>query len=273
MSRKISMRNAIVLITGAGSGMGRLMALEAARRGARKVIIWDMNEERANAVKTEVTRAGAEGVSAIVDVTNADAVAEAAKDIEYVDVLINNAGVVSGRDFLDTTDEQVQRTFNVNVMALFKTTRHFLPAMINRGRGTVVNMASAAGLVGVAKQTDYSASKWAVIGFTESLRVEMKKYHTGVGTLVCCPFYVDTGMFEGVTTKFPKLLPILKQEDVARRVIDGVEQGREEVIMPFMCRLVPLMRILPPPLFDIVNNFLGVNSSMDDFTGRQGDRL
>ncbi|MGO1228309.1 MAG: SDR family NAD(P)-dependent oxidoreductase [Brachybacterium sp.] len=85
-------------------------------------------------------------------------------------------------------------------------TRAFLPGMLEREHGTI---ASAAGLAGVARQTDYSASKWAAVGFTESLRAELRADSSAVGTFVMCPFDIDTDMFEGASTKFPRLLPIL----------------------------------------------------------------
>jgi all-trans-retinol dehydrogenase (NAD+) len=132
-----------------------------------------------------------------------------------------------------------------------------------------VNLASAAGLVGVARQTDYSASKHAAVGFDESLRVELKKVAPGVVTTVVCPYYVDTGMFEGVKTRFPRLLPILRQDDVADRIVQAIERDRRRLIMPPLVRLVPAMRVLPPRLFDVIMDLFGVNVSMDAFAGRR----
>lgn len=172
----LPLQGSTVLITGAGSGIGRLMALGAARRGAR-VVVWDLALERGRKVAGEIRSAGGQADAFIVDVSDPDAVRAVAGEtlaaVGAVDVVVNNAGVVSGRRLLDASEEAITRTFGVNVLALFWVTKAFLPGMIERRRGTVVTIASAAGLVGVAKQTDYSASKHAAVGFDESLRAEL----------------------------------------------------------------------------------------------------
>ncbi|OMH35141.1 SDR family oxidoreductase [Tersicoccus sp. Bi-70] len=262
-----------VLITGGGSGIGRRMALEAARRGAH-VIIWDLSAPAAETVCAQITAAGGTARHQTVDVADRDVVDEAAAtliaDVGGVDVVINNAGIVSGTRLLDTPAAAIERTFDVNVLALYWVTRAFLPGMIERRRGTVVTIASAAGLVGVARQTDYSASKWAAVGFTESLRNELRADGHPVATLTVCPYYIDTGMFAGVTTRFPRLLPILQEDDVARRTIEAIERGREQLIMPALVATLPGLRLLPTRLFDRINDVLGVNATMDHFTGRVG---
>ncbi|MBV7295016.1 SDR family oxidoreductase [Corynebacterium sp. TAE3-ERU12] len=269
---KLPVKGRTALITGAGSGIGRLMALECAKRGAKKVIIWDISEERAAQVAEEVQARGAEAEYAIVDVTNQEAVEDQAAKTGEIDLLINNAGVVSGRTFLETSQESVDKTLDINLRALYIVTRPFLGGMIERNRGTVVVVASAAGIVGVARQTDYSASKWGAIGFAESLRVEMKRENNRVNVMSLCPFYIDTGMFEGVKTKVPWLLPILQPQYVAETTIDGVENGRHQIILPAVARATFFGRLLPVPIFDRLCSLLGINNTMDDFKGREGDR-
>ena len=258
-----------VLITGGASGIGRLMAFEAARRGASEVIIWDLDGDAAETVAAEIRSRGRHASAYPVDVTEVTAVNAAAEQVGRVDVLINNAGVVTGKPLLDASEAEIERTFQVNTMSLYWVTRAFLPGMIAQRRGYVVNIASAAGLVGVANQTDYSASKHAAVGFTESLRAEMKKQRTRVRTLSVAPFYIDTGMFEGVKTKVPALLPILEPAAVARQVLDAVERGRSRLVLPKFVYLVPFVRGLPTPVFDFVMNRFGINETMDDFVGRR----
>lgn len=267
MYRGTSLRGARILITGGASGIGRLMALEAARRGA-EVVIWDLSDDGGAAVAAEIVAAGGLASSYAVDVTDAARVAAAARETGTVDVVVNNAGVVAGKPLLEATEESIRRTFEVNTLALYWVTRAFLPGMIARRRGTVVTIASAAGLIGVARQTDYSASKFGALGFTESLRAELRADGHGVGALVVCPYYINTGMFAGVETRFPFLLPILEEHDVALKVIDGIESGREQIILPPFARLVPLMRFLPTRAFDRVADFFGINRGMDHFVGR-----
>ncbi|MDP9801659.1 all-trans-retinol dehydrogenase (NAD+) [Arcanobacterium wilhelmae] len=273
--KRVPIRGARVLITGAASGIGRLMAKGAAERGAREVFLWDLNGEAAQALAREIgtnfaglpsaTRASASAI----DVTDSAAVTALAKEIGHVDIVINNAGVVTGKPLLEASEAQIRRTFDVNVLAQYWVTRAFLPAMLERDRGAIVNIASAAGLVGVAKQTDYSASKFASFGFTESLRAELSKADSHVHTLVVAPYYIDTGMFDGVRTKFPALLPILKEADVARKILDALESGKHQLVMPPFVKLLPAMRLLPPRAFDAVCNFFGVNTTMDNFVGRK----
>lgn len=270
MGAGTALSGSTVLITGGGSGLGRRMALAAVRRGAR-VVIWDVSADGGRNVRDEIRSAGGVADAQTVNVADREAVQAAAAVAGPVDVLINNAGVVTGKLLLDAADEDIERTFEVNVLALYWVTRAFLPGMAARGRGTVVTVASAAGLVGVARQTDYSASKFAAFGFNESLRAELRAGRTGVGTLVVCPYYIDTGMFDGVRTRFPRLLPILKEEAVAAKVLDAVESGRQKLVLPPLVNLVPAARLLPAGAFDRLMDTLGINRTMDRFTGRPAD--
>lgn len=258
-----------VLITGAGSGIGRLLALGAADRGAARVIVWDLDEDAARAVAGEVQARGARGEAERIDVTDAEAVAAAAARAGEVDVAVNNAGVVTGARLEDNTEAGIRRTFEVNALAPYWLTRAVLPGMRARGRGTVVTVASAAGLVGVARQTDYSASKHAAVGFAESLGAELRKDGSPVTSLVVCPYYIATGMFEGVRTRVPWLLPILEPQAVADAILDAVEAGRTRLVLPPAVKLLAPLRALPTPAFDAVADLLGVNATMDRFTGRR----
>ena len=233
-----ALHNKHVLVTGGARGIGRLLALGCARVGA-EVTVWDLDAEGAERVALEALEAGAAAAHAFAcDVSDreqvyvrADEVRAAAGD---VDVLVNNAGIVSGKPLLDLPDEQIERTFAVNTLALYWTTKAFLPAMKDRGSGHLVTVASAAGLIGTARETDYAASKFAAVGFNESLRQELRHGSPGVRTTVICPFYIDTGMFKGVKTRFPLLLPVLKEQAVADRVLKAVRRNEPLVQMPMM---------------------------------------
>jgi all-trans-retinol dehydrogenase (NAD+) len=187
-----------------------------------------------------------------------------------VDIVINNAGVVSGARLLDVPDERIEATFAINTLSLFWTAKAFLPQMLERNRGHIVTIASASGFIGVPKLADYSASKWAAIAFDESLRAELQQVGSAVQTTVVCPYYIDTGMFRGVKSRFSWLLPILKEEDVATRVVTAIQRNKRRLLMPPAVYLVPPMRVLPVRAFDWLATFLGVNASMDEFKGRKG---
>lgn len=263
-----------VLITGGAGGIGRLMALKMAALGAG-VAIWDIDEQRLPVVVGELKAAGARDAQGLVcDVSDRDAVYRAAAEttaaLGPVEILVNNAGVVSGKPLLEITDEQIERTFRVNALALFWTAKAFLPAMIARGSGHIVTISSAGGLIGVPGQADYGATKFAAFGFDESLRNELRRSAPGVITTIVCPFYIDTGMFAGATTRFSLLLPILREQVVADRVVKAIQLNRRRVFTPPLVHTVPLIRMLPVPVFDWIADVLGVTRSMDGFTGRAG---
>jgi all-trans-retinol dehydrogenase (NAD+) len=230
------------------------------------VIVWDLDEAAAAETARLITAAGGTASHRRVDVTDVEGVNLAAAATPTVDVVINCAGVVTGKRLLEATEAQIRATFEVNVLGLYWTTRAFLPGMLARDAGTVVTIASAAGLVGVARQTDYSASKWAAIGFTESLRAELRA--TNVATLVVAPYYIDTGMFAGVRTRFPLLLPILREAEVATKVLNAIQAGRQQLVLPPLARVLPVLRALPVRAFDAVMDAFGINHTMDHFVGR-----
>ncbi len=273
-SRRTPVRGAVVLVTGAASGIGALVAVQAAHRGARAVVLWDLDLPAAQDVATRVQAAGATCLAQRVDLRDAQEVEAAGRVVlerlGRVDVLVNSAGVVTGRRFEDLSEEDVARTFDVNVLALYRVVRCFLPGMRTRDRGCVVTIASAAGLVGVARQTDYSASKFAAVGFMESLRSELRRSGSHVRTLVVAPYYVSTGMFAGVRTRVPLLLPVLEPERVASQVLDSVERGDARRILPWFANAVLLVKALPVPVADAVTDLFGISTTMDTFTGRPG---
>ncbi len=260
-----------VLITGGASGIGRQLADELAARGAN-ICLWDIDSEGLEVAAGELERHNTQIHTVVCDLSDKAAIQACAagmRDDElHVAVLINNAGIVSGGYLLDIEDQQIERTFAVNTLALFWMTREFLPGMIHAGTGHIVTIASAGGFTGTARQVDYSSSKFAAVGFDEALRVELHKIGTPVVTTVVCPFYVDTGMFSGVKTRFSWLLPILPQDYVVLRTVRAIESNKRRLIMPRMVYSVFLMRLLPVSLMDALMRFFGVSQSMDDFTGR-----
>lgn len=259
-----------VLVTGAASGIGLSMAEKMGAAGAR-LVLWDLNANALERVRAGFADAGIECVVEACDVTDRAAVRAAAgrvlREHGPVDVLVNNAGIVSGSPLLELSDEQIERTLAVNTLALFWTTRAFLPAMIEQGRGHIVTIASAAGLVGTARQTDYAASKYAAVGFDEALRCELRHLGLPIRTTVVCPYYIATGMFAGVKTG-SVLLPILDPERTARRIVDAIARGQQRLFLPPIVGATYLLRVLPTNLFDWAMRRLGVARSMDEFKGR-----
>jgi all-trans-retinol dehydrogenase (NAD+) len=261
------------LITGGASGIGRLTANKLAALGGR-ISVWDIHRENLDRVVDELNGTGRAPVARgyVCDVSRREdvyAVAERTAAVAGpVDILINNAGIVSGKSLLETPDDKIEATFAINTLGLFWTAKAFLPRMIERRSGHLVTIASASALVGVARLADYSASKWAAMAFDESLRAELRSTAPAIVTTVVCPYYIDTGMFRGVKSRFPRLLPILKEDDVAERIVSAIRRDKRRLMMPRTISLLPLLRILPVGAFDRIVAFLGVNTSMDEFEGR-----
>jgi all-trans-retinol dehydrogenase (NAD+) len=272
--RQKDVKGKIVLITGGASGIGRQMALGFSALGAI-VVLWDIVEDGLKKVASEIAEKGGKVYTYYCNVAKREMVYQVAekvqKEVGKVDILVNNAGIVAGRPFLELSDDAAQRTLDVNIAAHFWTVKAFLPAMVQSNSGHLVTIASAAGIIGVHGLADYCASKWAAFGFDESIRMELrKKKITGVKTTCVCPFYINTGMFEGVKTKVPWLLPILDEKWVANEIITAVRRNYAHLFLPRAVKLPFLCRFLfPTEVCDWIADFLGINETMDDFKGRQ----
>ncbi|MDR1216539.1 MAG: SDR family oxidoreductase [Treponema sp.] len=264
-------KDKIVLITGGASGIGRLMAIDFAERGA-KVIVWDVNPSALKNLSDEAEQALLSIKTFVCDVTDRDMVYRFAErvrtEVGSVDVLINNAGVVSGKTLLETPDEKIIKSMNVNTLSLFWMFKAFLPSMLERNAGHIVTIASAAGIIGVKGLADYSASKFGAFGLHEAIRMELRQKKSAVRTTIVCPFFIDTGMFSGVKTKFPFLLPILKSEYAAKTIVNAVLNNRQRLVMPRFVYSVFLLRLFPTTILDAMADFFGVNRAMDEFKGR-----
>lgn len=256
-----------VVITGAASGIGRLMAVRFAEKGSN-VAILDINQENLNETLREITEIG-HGIRAlpyICDVSNDKEISRIVKklksDFGAIHVLVNNAGIASGRWIAETTFEEIKKTIDVNLLGLMWMTRELIPEMMSRNEGHIVNISSAMGLVAVPRMSDYAATKFGVIGYSDSLRMELKKKgYSGVKVTVVCPSGIDTGMFCGY--KSPLLSPLLKPEDVAGNVVKAVEKNKTYLKLPFIVNFIPFVKGLPADLVDKLGELLGITKTMD----------
>ncbi|XP_044513935.1 epidermal retinol dehydrogenase 2-like [Gracilinanus agilis] len=263
----------IVLITGAGSGIGRLLALRFARLGAI-LVLWDINPESNQETSKLTKEAGASRVYTYTcncgEKQDIYRVADQVKkEVGDVTILINNAGVVTGKRFLEVPDECIEKAFDVNTKAHFWTYKAFLPAMIANNHGHLVCISSSAGLVGIYKLSDYCASKFAALGFAESILSELHaERKTGIKTTIVCPFFIKTGMFEGCTTENPLLLPILEPNYVADKIMNAVLTEQAYLFLPkFLYYMLFLKSFLPiksglalcdyMKVFDVMKYFKG----------------
>lgn len=141
------------------------------------------------------------------DVSKKESITEAGKTSRDafgdVTILINNAGIVSGKKILENSDFMMQKTLEVNTLSHLYTIREFMPDMIKNNRGHIVSIASVAGTIGSPGLADYCASKFGAFGIDESLRLECKKLNYNIKTTCICPFFINTGMFDGAKSRFP----------------------------------------------------------------------
>lgn len=267
-----SFRNKNILITGGASGIGRLMGEYMAQKGGT-IILWDINKKALKETKEEISKKGGNVHTFLCDVTDKQKVYETADKLREtcgnLDILVNNAGIVTGKPFWECSDEEIEKTMNVNTMSMFWTVKAFLPDMINANAGHIVTISSAAGIVGASRLTDYNASKFAAFGFDESLRMEFRSRKMKIRTTIICPYFINTGMFKGVKTRFSWLLPILDEKVVAKKIVKAIENNRSRLIMPGIVYSSWIMRYLPVSVFDWISDFLGVSSAMEKFVGRK----
>ncbi|WP_162052623.1 SDR family oxidoreductase [Pontibacter pamirensis] len=270
------LRNSTILITGGASGIGRIMGILSLQRGAKQLIIWDINRQNLQEVTTDLQGLGYRVFPYEVDVADNAAVEAAAKHVLQEtgppDILINNAGIVVGKVFAAHSYTEIANTLNVNVLGVMAVTRAFLPDIIEKGSGHVVNIGSAASLIPNPRMSVYAASKWAVLGWSESLRLELEALKLDLHVTTVTPSYIDTGMFAGA--KAPLLTPVLQPEEVADAILKAVEKNKIMLRKPFIVHLIPLLRgLLPTRLFDlVVGRGFKAYSTMEDFVGRPTDK-
>lgn len=259
-----------VLVTGGASGIGLLTGRLMLQRGARRLVIWDRDAEALAEALASLGASGAVSGTAL-DITEAPAREAALHDLgpEGADILMNNAGVIVGKPFRDHSPSEIERSMAVNATAPMHLARALLPGMMARGTGHIVNIASAAGMVANPGMSVYCASKWAMIGWSESLRLEMERAASGVRVTTVTPYYIATGMFAGVRSP---VLPILRPEPVARRIVAAVERDAVFLRLPRLLYLLPLIRgVMPARVFDrVAGDWLGIYRSMEGFRGRSG---
>jgi len=270
-----SFTDKVVLVTGGANGIGLLMGKKALQKGARHLIIWDINLEFMEAAKLTLQNDGFSVSCQMVDVSDPIKVNEAAQIVlqEYnkVDVLFNNAGIIVGKPFHEHSSEDISRTIGVNQLALMYVTNAFLPAMMKSNSGHVVAITSSAGLTPNPGMVVYVSSKWGAVGWVESLRLELKKTHPGIHFTNVMPGYIGTKMFGGITP--PRFMPLLDPDLITSKIIDYVERNKATLKAPNLVKITTFARgILPTALYDFVaSKIFRVYASMDTFKGHSDE--
>jgi len=259
-----------VLITGGAQGIGRELALVFAEEGS-ELILTDINKDQLEKTRAEISARGTRCHSYVLDVTSQENIEQVRdqvhKDVGQISVLVNNAGVVFGGPFLEVELKRHLTTYQVNVEGVVAMTHAFLPDLVAQGDAHLLNIASASGLIGVPFGASYASSKWAVIGFSESIRLELKlQGYKQVGVTAACPSYVGTGMFAGVEP--PKTTKMLSPSDLARKIVRAVKQNDVFVYEPWLVKVTPMIKsVLPVKVSDFISDVFGATQSMQSWRG------
>ncbi|NXU39707.1 RDHE2 dehydrogenase, partial [Drymodes brunneopygia] len=270
--RKKCFAGEIVLITGSAHGIGRQVALKLAPLGVT-LVLWDIDDESNKETSRLAQEKGARRVFVYhCDCSKREEVYEQAdkvkKEIGDVSILINNAGILIGKKFLDLTDEDFEKTFRINFFAQIWTCRAFLPAMVACNRGHLVSTASAAGLLGLYRASDYCPSKSAIIGMMEAINSEL--YHTGkcgIKTTIICPYFISTRLSKGFKSKRPCLLPVYDPEYAACRIVDAIKKEKFYLIMPPAVYLLGIKIFIPRIFVLLLESYVKFPESMDEAYG------
>ena len=273
MVRNMKFKGTNVLITGGASGIGKIMGRMALEKGAKCFIIWDINKAGIEATCQELSTYGnVKGF--VVNVADNDVVQEMYKktvqECGNIDILINCAGVItSNKTFDQQTQEEIVRTMNINTLAPMFVARAVLPDMLSRNVGHLCTIASAGGMLSNPKMSVYAASKWGAIGWSDSVRIELQEMKSNVRMTTIAPYYIKTGMFNGVKSVFP----VLEPEYVAKKVIRAIERNKTFRGVPFGFHFIRFWQtVLPTRLFDFFfGKVFGLYNAMDNFTGRVGE--
>ncbi|OXB84113.1 UNVERIFIED_CONTAM: hypothetical protein H355_012231 [Colinus virginianus] len=232
-ARRKAVRGELVLVTGAARGLGRATAREFARLQSR-LVLWDVEAHGLKETATECERLGATVHTFVVDCSKREEIYSAAekvkKDIGDISILVNNAGVITAADLLSTQDHQIEKMFEVNILAHIWTTRAFLPTMMKNNRGHIVTVASAAGQFVTSFMVAYCSSKFAAVGFHKALTEELSSLgQDGIKTTCLCPVFMNTGFVKNPSTRLGKILEV---DEVVKALMEGILTNQKMVFVP-----------------------------------------
>lgn len=256
----------IVLVTGAGHGIGKELALKYASLGAT-VVCWDLNQESNQETVAEIKKLGGTAAYAYkCDVSDREEVLRVAEKVKeevgHVTILINNAGIMPCHTFLEHTPEEIRKIFDINVLAHCWILQAFLPSMIAKNHGHVVALSSIAGLVGLTNLVPYCASKFAVRGLMESLNEELRESSKGknlnINFTTIYPYMVDTGLCKKPKIKFPSIMAMVSPKEAADLIVIAQRRNWRNISIPrFWSTFNTVFRNLPENALICIKDFFG----------------
>ena len=233
-------KNKVVLITGASSGIGKQTAIEFAKLGSN-IILVARTKDKLEEVENELKQFNVDTLVCTCDVSKQDQVEIMSKIVlekfSSIDILVNNAGFAIYGSVLDLSINDIKSQMETNYFGMIYCTKNFLPSMIKKKSGHIVNVASVAASFGLPGIASYCASKFAMLGFSEGLKHELND--TGVGITVVSPIMVKTNFFEHPSfEKMPKYSPTsLNSKTVAKAIVKASNSSRLEIITPSIIRI------------------------------------
>ena len=226
-----NLKNKNALITGAGKGIGKAIAIALAKEGVNVILI-SRTQLDVDQLAIKIENFGVKSLALSADISDINsinaAVEKALAEFKTIDILINNAGIASFGNFLELEPTEWEKIIQVNVMGTYYTTRAILPNMIERQTGDIINISSTAGLNGNALTSAYSASKFAVLGLTDSLMQEMRKHNIRVTALT--PSTVATDMAKDLNLTDGNPEKVMQSEDIAELIIAQLKLNRRVFI-------------------------------------------
>lgn len=231
-------KNKIVLITGASSGIGKQTAIEFAKRGANLILV-ARRKDILESVADELKKFHVPILVCQCDVSNKEQVKEMSKTVlekfDTVDILVNNAGFAIYGSVSELSIDEIESQMETNYFGMVYCVKNFLPAMLEKKSGHIVNVASVAASFGLPGIASYCASKFAMLGFSEGLKHELK--NTGIGITVVSPIMVKTAFFDHPSfKKMPKFSLSLNPKSVANAILKASNSPRLEIITPSVVR-------------------------------------
>ncbi|MFM2061905.1 MAG: hypothetical protein RLZZ507_1575 [Cyanobacteriota bacterium] len=258
----MNIQGKVALITGASRGIGKAIALELAQQGVKRLILVARDRQKLAEVAAEIEKLGTETTTITLDLTQAVsvniAIAQIWRSYGPIHLLVNCAGVAYQNSFLQTKLPQVQEELSVNLLGMYTLTNLIARRMASQKEGTIVNVSSLMGKVAAPTMATYSATKFAILGFTQALRRELAEHNIRVVALL--PTLTDTDMvrdlklFRGVTPMTP--------QQVAQTLIIGLQKDQSEILVGWQSHLAVWCQNLAPWLLEIVLQLAAPNKQL-----------
>lgn len=246
----MNIQSMTAIITGASRGIGRAIALELAKNGAKRLILVARDRQRLAEFAPEIEACGVEVVTLALDLTQPAEVniviAQAWRAYGPIDLLVNCAGVAHQTPFLESKLPDLQEEVSLNLMGMYTITRSIARRMATRKQGTIVNVSSLMGKIAAPTMSTYSATKFAIVGFTQALRTELAQHNIRVIALL--PTLTDTDMSRDLQL-FRWVVPMTPQE-VAQVLIAGLKKQSPEILVGWQSHLAIWCNRIAPGLLD-----------------------